>query len=378
MGAEWESVWSAWLTVELALDEWRERIEGVAAEEAAHLASLPYVQGVAIIGSVGRGSEWPLSDIDLLVMAESPDGRRPSASIREVEAERNGRLRALRIPNEVEAGLWAVLPEIVAAAAECEVDAFVEVYGQWPWLGFPSKLCGGRVVADEDGRLGEFVGRWGDAVFSDRFVEVLAEAMIEEAGRELAQAAALAQSGKHAHASAFVIRTTYMMTAAAYALWRRLPQSLSRGVTRFMAAATEAGGPAIADLFLAASRLTEDETWERLQMLPPEGRRERDLVWQVRQGCGEVVGELGATRDFLYDPCMDATSEGASPRAPWHGVSDRAEAVAEQLDAAHEMVRRLERARYGGSPRKGSAPPAAKHGVRSGGGSRWPMRSSSS
>ena len=56
MGAAWESVWPPWLTVELALAEWRERIERVAAEEAAHLAGLPYVSGVAIIGSVGRGS----------------------------------------------------------------------------------------------------------------------------------------------------------------------------------------------------------------------------------------------------------------------------------------------------------------------------------
>ena len=73
MGAEWQPVWPRWLTAELALDEWRERIERVAEEEAAYLAGLPYVSGVAIIGSVGRGSQWPLSDIDLLVVLAQVD-----------------------------------------------------------------------------------------------------------------------------------------------------------------------------------------------------------------------------------------------------------------------------------------------------------------
>ena len=43
MSAGWPQLRESWLTPELALDNWRERITRVEAQETAHFAELPYV-----------------------------------------------------------------------------------------------------------------------------------------------------------------------------------------------------------------------------------------------------------------------------------------------------------------------------------------------
>jgi hypothetical protein len=70
---EWPQLWPDWVTPELVLRNWRERIEHVAAEEGAHLASLPYVLAVAVTGSVARGNTWPC-----LERCSRPEPRGPS------------------------------------------------------------------------------------------------------------------------------------------------------------------------------------------------------------------------------------------------------------------------------------------------------------
>ena len=74
MTAEWSEIFPDWVTPELALDDWRRRIDRVAAEEGEHFASLPYVRGLAVIGSVGRGDPWPWSDVDMLAVADARQG----------------------------------------------------------------------------------------------------------------------------------------------------------------------------------------------------------------------------------------------------------------------------------------------------------------
>ncbi len=34
---------------------------------------LPYVKGVTVIGSVGQGTPWPLSGIDLMIVTDSTE-----------------------------------------------------------------------------------------------------------------------------------------------------------------------------------------------------------------------------------------------------------------------------------------------------------------
>lgn len=61
MAIAWEEPRKAWNMPELILRDWRGRPERLA-EEGRRCSRLPGVVGVAVIGTVPRGTVWPLSD----------------------------------------------------------------------------------------------------------------------------------------------------------------------------------------------------------------------------------------------------------------------------------------------------------------------------
>ena len=143
---KWPQLLAALVTHELALDNWRERLRRVEAAEVAHFGGLPYVTGLAVIGSVGRGNPWPVSDLDLLVVADCWKGKDPEELIHAEEERRNKRLHAARIVNDVEAGDWVLLSQDVTGAASADDDAFFLTLAHPHWLGIAIKAHGARVV----------------------------------------------------------------------------------------------------------------------------------------------------------------------------------------------------------------------------------------
>ena len=345
MAVEWEAMRWDWVTPELALREWRERIARVAEEEAAHLASLPYVDGVAVIGSVGRGSAWPLSDVDLLVVARFWEGRDPEYPIREVEEERRLRLQGLKIPNDLEAANWVLLTEDVAAAREEQEEAFLRRLEHPHWLGIVIKGQDARVLHDTDGHTAAFVERCDGAFGSAGFRELWLGRVVGDAREELASAEAHLARGERGRASAEAMAAAHTMTGGAYAVWGKIPQSLTRSVTRFLAAAEEAGDGVMGERFLAAARLGGEETRRRQAAAPPAGQREREVALAIRRGAGEDVDELGVTRDLLQATFwlqVGMAADRSGPYPEWTGVTEAEEEVGVQLEAARGMLGRLE------------------------------------
>jgi predicted nucleotidyltransferase len=346
VAVEWPRLWPSWLTPEIGLDAWRDRIERVATEESAHFASLPYVEGVAIIGSVGRGDPWPLSDVDLLVVAGPWQGQDPGMLVHAVEEERNRRLDAARVPHEVEARLWLWHPEQMAATVGDDDEAFLSRHADWPYTGVPAKVYGARVVADRRGQVGRFVKRCNRVVFDETFLRVWLHRVITDARADLGAAWDLADREQWAAASLQLVQAADAMMFGFYGVWRRLPQSLGRAVTRFLAAADSMGDSRVGELLLRAARLDDETLGQRLAAVPPAGRRERDVCLAIRRGAGEDVDESAVSRDMLHLATTQRADGGdASGGYPaWIGVTDDATAVGAQRDAAEELLRRLESA----------------------------------
>lgn len=343
---KWPHLLADWITPALALRDWRARIARVESQEAAYFARLPYVRGLAIIGSVGRGTAYPISDLDMLVAADTRDGQDPEHLIRVEETERNRRLHAALIPNDIEAANWVLLASEVSGAVGADDAAFFRLLDHPHWLGIVLKAQGARLVQDFDGNLGKFLERCSRVLFADRFVDIWLRRVIDDAARKLSRARDLVAGRGWVSASFEIISAAYGMMSGAYAMWRLLPQSLSRGVTRFLAAASEAGDPAMGELFLLAARLTETDTWQRFDAVPADGRRERDLWLAIRQGAGEDVDPLAGTRDFLLVTCWVAERDDRVPPYPvWSGATDNAAIVRAQLQAAEAMLQRLQSAR---------------------------------
>jgi predicted nucleotidyltransferase len=341
------------------LDDWRERIERLARQESAALAALSYVKGIAVVGGTGRGTPWPLSDVDMLVAAEIWRQTDPEELIRRVEVERNARLDGQGIPNDIEPSEWVVLARDLRDAVTESEDAFFARMEHPYWLGIVIKAQDGRVFYEFDGQLEAFLQRCNDTFYMDRFIELWVSKVIAYCGRQLARAECLIHDGEYMQASIEILRATCQkLLAGAYAIWRVVPQSGARSVSRFLTAAGQARESAIADLYLAASRLDEKTTWERFDALPPQGVEARDLMWAIRRGAGEEVNELSVTRDILNLSLWKTVivDPRGGVRPPWTGATGDAAEVVAQYGAAHDLLEWL-------CGQLGGPMPASTHGA---------------
>jgi hypothetical protein len=126
-----------------------------------------------------------------------------------------------------------------------------------------------------------------------------------------------------------------------------------RYVTRLTCAANEVGDTSSTELFLTAARLRPEDTWRRFAQAPDRARWERDRTLAIRQGAGEDVDTLGATRDLLQAvSILDAWRRKmpAEEHPEWAGVARDERMVRTQLEAAWAILSRLRDARQGLAP----------------------------
>ena len=349
MSLDWPQELPDWVVPpsDIALKNWRERVARVCEEECAYFARLPYVKGLAVIGSVGRGDPWPLSDIDMLVVADRVEGKHPNAAVRQEERKRNDRLHAAGIPNDVEASIWTVTPEEIEPALNGDVELLLGKVGElpWAWHGFLTKAHGGKVVVDADGQVGRFIERCGHVLFSNRFLGLTRRQALDDMARRQAEASELMAGGRWSAASLCLMRMAHEIATSLLLCWGHVPQSLSRSVSRFLAAAGRARRADIAEWFLDAVRLRPEQTTDRFHGLPPAATVERDRLLAIRAGSGENVDELAVTRDMLHvrfwvDVGRSSQLDGPFPK--WTGVVDGPDDVAAQYSAVQGLLQSLQ------------------------------------
>ena len=349
MSLDWPQELPDWVVPppDIALRNWRERVARVCEEECAYFARLPYVRGLAVIGSVGRGDPWPLSDIDMLVVAERVEGEHPNAAVRREEQKRNDRLHAAGIPNDVEASIWTVTPEEIEPALSGDVLVFLGKVGDlpWSWQAFLTKAHGGQAVVDAAGQLGRFIERCGHVLFSSRLLGITRRQTIDDMEARQAEVCELMAGGHWSAASLGLMRMAHEISTFLLLCWGRVPQSISRSASRFLSAAKRAQRTDVARWLLDAVRLRPEQTMERFIGLPRAATVERNRLLAIRVGSGEDVDELAVTRDLLHvrfwvDVCRSSQLGGPFPK--WTGVAEAPEDVGAQYQAVNCLLQALQ------------------------------------
>lgn len=345
MSGTWGGSYPEWITPESVLADWRGRIERLAENEAARIMVLPFVREVAVIGSVGRGAPWPLSDVDLMTLAEPWHGRKPNDLLAEHEAERAKALLGAHIPNEVELRYWALLPERTAPETTGSDAVFVRSVSHPYHMGFVLKAQGGRVLHDEDGRLAGFVEACERVIFGADYLRLWLGNALKESREALARASALTGEGRTREASAQLIVGAHEASTGLYARWQQVPQSIMRGVTRLCAAAERAGEPELLERFLIAARLTEADIRVRVADVPEQGMRELATLLAIRRGSGEDVGGLDVARDLLHAKTyLDCRRRDGRPLDDWTGTGGSADDLRAQAGALQDLMDALQEA----------------------------------
>jgi len=299
---------------------------------------------VAVVGTVGRGTAWPCSDVDLLALVDESSGIDAEALLIEEEDERNASLYRRGVINPTEIRHWLFTAEHVCRAIEADDNAFYRSLEHQHWLGTVLKAQGGRVLHDPDGSLARFIARLERVFATERFRQLWLRKYVSYCQEALRAAAAHADAGRWAAASSETLRIARQrLPCTAYAMWHRLPESGSRAVSRFLSAAAEEGDAETAESYLIAARLEADAVAERFASVPPAGKKERNVVSAIRRASGEAIDELSVTRDFLnvllWRPVV--RDHGDGPRPAWTGVTDDADQVRRQLEAIRSLVARF-------------------------------------
>jgi predicted nucleotidyltransferase len=341
MPIEWGEPWERWKTPERILDDWRRRLARLAEEEVAYFSDLPYVKGTALIGTLARGTAWPLSDVDILTVVDAEAAQDAADLIRAAEQQRNQALSRARIPNEVEARYWVLEADDLVAANRSE-DGFFDLLRRPHRWGIVFKACGGRPVKDFGGQVRQFIDTCDRTTFGDRFVRFRLDARISHIRGNLDAAEALLKQGDWAAVSARALVAAHDMTTELYLIWRKLAESITRSVTRLVSAARDAGEPAIATQFLTAAGLDQAETRRRFAAAPSWATRQRDVVLAVRRTIGEQVDELGGTRDLLHVSSYLALRHARSgPYPAWVSATNTRQAATARLQAAERLLNHL-------------------------------------
>lgn len=211
------------------MEEWRIALHAFADEIAASFAGRPDVLGVAIGGSVGRGTEWEHSDVEigLLVAEKLPD-----------------------VPHFHVAGgrgfetLQIVAPKI--AAQLDRIDAEPHVVAEWPLQLFE---C--RIVHDPTGLLGRFKRAFDARLFTPTVQAEKVTREIRQVDKWLMKAHDDVAAGRPASAVARARQAMNHLLLAFYTSNGLLPRSQNRCESLLRDACARLGRPDVHATFVS-------------------------------------------------------------------------------------------------------------------------------
>ncbi|WP_165984318.1 nucleotidyltransferase domain-containing protein [Streptomyces sp. YIM 98790] len=297
---------------------WRELLEDRLAEAAGVLGAVPGVHGIVVVGSLGRGEPWPLSDIDLLACTAGPQvaGR--------VERRRCGLVDWWAASGHAQT--LDVVPFTVAelrAAAGRGPQGMAERMTDARWAHTMDKAYGGHPAAAG----GRFAAQFADWATRTRFHPAVVAARRRHWRRAAERTSALAAS----LCAADPARATRLLREAARALrlcwveqWGERLGSVGREWTRFERIAARHGAREPAAVLAALAGACPEAAARRLPAAPAWLRERIDLAYRARRLVGEDVTAEENARDQLAAFTVHVLCRRPDLEGPWTGTPDPA------------------------------------------------------
>lgn len=320
------------------LQSWRETLHRRADEAIEVLSAIPTVKGLLLAGGVGRGAEWPLSDIDVIGIY--------SDSAFEQSQEQVHRAR-INLMSAWEAEGFSTSLDIKGIVfTEREIESAVDTTGEGiiPLLADRrfyhgmDKAHGGEARYDTSGLAGAFLS-W---VNRERYSPAVVDARLAERRRQRNEALTQAQellAGRHdtwglsqAVDLAIVTNTWLLME-----IWGDRG-SVRRGPTFAERRAASEGEHDVVETLLRLRRFDIESCQTQFASAPEHVHHYAQFAWEARRRVSEEVTEGQNTRDAVVLEASRAIREETRPHEAWVGVDCHLGSVVSRLESLREVV----------------------------------------
>lgn len=324
---------------------WRATLNRRVEQVRRALSDVDGLSAAVLAGSLGRGKPWPLSDIDLILIAA--DGREDDVR---AAVERIGRALSAGWSRE---GWWTGVDagRLLFAASEvgpvlAGTSAAVAVLSDPRWFHTLDKAFQGRALVDDDQRDGERLAAWATTT---RFQPDVVAVRIRQHRAAISEAVAVVdralEAGDLLAGTIALWRAVHLTQIALMERWGLRDNSLGRFGTRFAHAAAEHGTADLAarlDAIVGLDQSTLDRRWASV---PDWVRLRHDRSFRARRSVGEVVSAEADRRDTVRVCAVYAArgwAGGPGGAAPtWLGIApddgDLAARLSQLVEALDEI-----------------------------------------
>jgi len=329
------------------LADWRAILVGRVDQVRDELMAIYGLSAVVLAGSHGRSAPWPLSDIDLILIARQGSEEAVRATVSRVGDRLTGEW--------AEAGWWTGLDAGNLLFSVGEIDAGLAdgvaplaLLGEPRWFHTMDKAFGGRVLLEDADRRAGRLAAWAT---SSRFDGRVIDERTRRLGDELETAIELgrraSRDGDWVRATLALWRAIQLTQIALMNGWGHRDDSLGRFGTRFAIAAAENGQPALPVRLDALMDLDPDSLCRRFRRAPDWVRLRHDRSYRARLAIGENIDRLSDRRDTIRVSARYDAARHDGPTFPeWLGIVTDQHDLNRRLDEIMAVVELSNRTRH--------------------------------
>jgi hypothetical protein len=325
---------------------WRATLDRRVEQVRRALSDVDGLSAAVLAGSLGRGEPWPLSDIDLVLIAV--DGQEDDIR---AAVERIGRGLSASWSRE---GWWTGVDAGRLLFAVSEVgpvlagtSATVTALGDPRWFHTLDKAFQGRAIVDDDQHRGERLAAWATATrFRPDVVAVRIRQHRAATSEAVAEVERAWEAGDLLAGTIALWRAIQLTQITLMERWGLRDNSLGRFGTRFARAAAEHGVPDVVtrlDAIVGLDQSTLDRRWASV---PDWVRLRHDRSFRARRGVGDAVSADADCRDTVRVCSVYAArgrAGGPGGAAPaWLGIAADDRELAARLSRLVEALDEIE------------------------------------
>ncbi len=282
------------------LENWEHILQVRTVEAIERIASVPGVAGVILGGSVGRGTAWPLSDIDLIYITTREADNGLPESVDELSLSITGEWTRDSWRTSVDAGRLHFTADEADDLIKGKRNQDELMANERIFHATDKSHLGQSVHTSEDCDTPAFVVLLSDGRFDPSVVRARQIERVRRATGLAHRAKSHLEAGRLIEAGISVQELSRLTIPFLMEKWGHGDRSFGRVFTRFCVLAREHDEEGIANRLIRLFSLTADEVEARYAKAPAHVVERHITSYPSRLAVGEEITELDDRRDVLY------------------------------------------------------------------------------